>query len=342
MQNNIILWIEYGLTTVAIILLVKALIPVREIIQQLQPLNASCWASAGNARCRWKILSAFIFLFIIGYLFYIIVHASHHVNTLGDMVIPWILFGGAIFVFMVCSLSVKTANDLRKIYILEQESLTDPLMGIYNRRYLDRRLSEETQRAIRYEVPFSIFLLDIDHFKQVNDTYGHQVGDQVLKKLGTVIVNAVREPDIVVRYGGEEILVILPSTKITPTVDIAERLRQIIAATMMVGPELETEQSQASNMQVAPTPESATESRQGMAAHVQPAPKKEEERPAIYITVSIGVAGYRFSDIPDNAEMIINRADQALYQAKEQGRNRVISSNGNDDQAGVVSNGKMT
>ncbi len=341
MQNNT-LWIEYGLTTVAIILLVKALIPVREIIQQLQPLNTSCWASAGNARCRWKILSAFIFLFIIGYLLFIVMHASHHVNTIGDMVIPWILFGGAIFVFMVCSLSVKTANDLRKIYILEQESLTDPLMGIYNRRYLDRRLSEETQRAIRYEVPFSIFLLDIDHFKQVNDTYGHQIGDQVLKKLGIVIVNAVREPDIVVRYGGEEILVILPSTKITPTIDIAERLRQIIAETMMVGPELGTEQPQAINAQVSPTPETATDSRQGRAAHLQPAPKKEEERPAIYITVSIGVAGYRFSDIPDSAEMIIKRADQALYQAKEQGRNRVISSNGNDDQAGVVSNEKTT
>lgn len=337
MQNNI-LWFEYGLTIVAIILLVKALIPVREIIHQLQPLNTSCWASAGNARCRWKILSVFIILFIIGYLLYIIVHASHHVNTIGDMVIPWILFGGAIFVFMVCSLSVKTANDLRKIYILEQESLTDPLMGIYNRRYLDRRLSEETQRAIRYEVPFSIFLLDIDHFKQANDTYGHQIGDLVLKKLGAVIVNAVREPDIVVRYGGEEILVILPSTNITSTVDIAERLRQIIAATMMVGPDLETEQPQATNTQVSSTPEMATGSRDGMAAHVQPAPRKEKERPAIYITVSIGVAGYRFSDVPDSAELIINRADQALYQAKEQGRNRVISSNGNDDQAGVVSN----
>lgn len=328
MQNNI-LWIEYGLITVAIILLVKALIPVRQIIQQLQPLNSSCWASAGNARCRWKILSVFIVLFIIGYMLYIIVHASHHVNTIGDMVIPWILFGGAIFVYMVCSLSVKTANDLRKIYIFEQESLTDPLMGIYNRRYLDRRLSEEIQRAIRYEVPFSIFLLDIDHFKQVNDTYGHQIGDLVLKKLGAVIVDSVREPDIVVRYGGEEILVVLPSTKITPTVDIAERLRQIIAETMMVEPELGTEQPQAVN--VSPTPETATKSRQGMAAQVQDPPKQEKERPAIYITVSIGVAGYRFSGVPDSAEMIVKRADQALYQAKEQGRNRVISSNEIDD-----------
>jgi len=281
MQNNI-LWIEYGLIAVAIILLIKALIPVREIIQQLQPLNSSCWAAAGNARCRWKILSVFIFLFIIGYLVYIVVHASHHVNTIGDMVIPWILFGGAIFVYMVCSLSVKTANDLRKIYIFEQESLTDPLMGIYNRRYLDRRLSEEIQRAIRYEVPFSIFLLDIDHFKQVNDTYGHQIGDLVLKKLGTVIVNAVREPDIVVRYGGEEILVVLPSTKITPTVDIAERLRQIIEETMMVEPELGTEQPPAIHTQVSPVPEVAKENRQGMAAQVQPCPKKEKERPAIY------------------------------------------------------------
>ena len=164
---------------------------------------------------------------------------------------------------------------------------------MYNRRYLDRRLSEELQRARRYEVPFSIFLLDIDHFKKVNDIYGHQLGDMVLKTLRTVIVDSVRELDVVVRYGGEEILVILPSTKAAAARELAERLRQNIEETMMVEP--------------------------------------DKEQPAIYITVSIGVAGYQFSEEPDTANMIIQRADQALYQAKEQGRNRVVFSNNHHD-----------
>ncbi|MFH2123760.1 MAG: GGDEF domain-containing protein [Pseudomonadota bacterium] len=163
-------------------------------------------------------------------------------------------------------------------------------MGIYNRRYLDRRLSEEIERARRYKVPFSIFLLDIDYFKKVNDTYGHQIGDMVLKKLGAVIVDSVRELDVAVRYGGEEILVILPNTKVVNAVELAERLRQKVEETMMAAPDL------------------------------------EKEWPSIYVTVSIGVAGYQFSDDFDTVRNVVERADQALYEAKETGRNKVISS----------------
>ena len=285
MQNNFF-GIEIGLIIVGIILLFMSLGPVKAIIQQLP---------VGKVQTRWKILSILIFIFIAGYIRYSFLHGPVTIHSIADLVVPWIFFGGAIFVFMVCSLSLETAIDLRRIFLLEREIITDPLMGIYNRRYLDRRLTEELQRARRYELPFSIFLLDIDFFKKINDTYGHQVGDMVLKKLGTVIVDSVRELDVVIRYGGEEILVILPNTTVVHAVELAQRLRRKVEETMLVGSDL------------------------------------KENRPAIYITVSIGVSGYQFSGDGDTAAAIVERADKALYQAKSLGRNRVISSNDHDE-----------
>jgi len=125
-----------------------------------------------------------------------------------------------------------------------------------------------------------------------------------------VIVGSQRELDVVVRYGGEEILVILPNTRIVDAVELAKRLRQNIQEKIMVGPDPEKERPQ------------------GMDAQVPLAPWMEKERPAISVTVSIGVAGYLFSGDVDTANKLVARADQALYQAKEQGRNRVVASNG--------------
>jgi diguanylate cyclase (GGDEF)-like protein len=285
MQNKFLL-IAIGTIIVAVLLLVISLVPVRAIVQQLPH---------GSVRNRWGALLSLIFMFISGYIlysFHLFLHRPDSVKSIASLVVPGIFLGGAIFVFMVCSLSLETAIDLRRIFLLEQEIITDPLMGIYNRRYLDRRLTEEIQRARRYDVPFSVFLLDIDFFKKINDTYGHQIGDMVLKKLATVIIDSVRELDIVIRYGGEEILVILPNVRVSNAVELAHRLRQKVEETMLLEPDL------------------------------------RKDQPAIYVTVSIGVAGYRFSADLDTASGVVERADKALYQAKNQGRNRVIA---NDD-----------
>lgn len=176
MRNNHF-WIEFGMIIGGIIGLAISLAQIRAIMQLLPE---------GKVRSRWKTLSLFIFMFIAGYILYGFLHSTVRKNSIADLVAPGILFGGAVFVYMVCSLFVKTALDLQRIYVLEDENITDPLMGIYNRRYLDRRLEEEIQRARRYDVPFSVFLLDIDHFKEVNDAHGHQIGDMILKKLGSV------------------------------------------------------------------------------------------------------------------------------------------------------------
>ena len=118
-----------------------------------------------------------------------------------ELLIPGIFLFGAIFVWLTIRLSLQTAIDLRRIDLLEAENITDPLTMGYNRRYLDRRLDEEAARAKRYSLDLSVLMIDIDHFKRVNDRYGHQAGDVALYKLSSLLKAALRDLDVVSRYG---------------------------------------------------------------------------------------------------------------------------------------------
>ncbi len=184
------------------------------------------------------------------------------------------------------SLSLQTAVDLRRLDLLETENITDQLTQVYNRRYLDRRLDTEVARSTRYALPLSVLLLDIDHFKRVNDTYGHQAGDLALSTLGGLLKTALRDLDVVARYGGEEFLLICVNTPADGAAIVAERLRQMV------------------------------ESQQ-----VRVADGSGESR-NISITISIGVAC--LSGGIDSKGKLVEAADRALYRAKEEGRNRVI------------------
>ncbi len=268
-----------GLVFIGVVILIAALFRVRQLVAQL-PM--------GQIRSRWYGLTSLILVFLTGYTAYVFAFWEHHSEWL-DPIVPIIFFFGAIFVWMVTTLSLQTAIDIRRVTILEQENITDPLIGIYNRRYLDRRLVEECARAQRYALPLSILLLDIDYFKRVNDAHGHQVGDAVLSYLGRLILNAVRASDIIARYGGEEILIITPHTLTAAATDLAERIRQHIETHELV---LTDEHGQ---------------------------------RKSIRITVSIGVATLN-SEISD-CQHLVEQADQALYRAKQEGRNRVSVSN---------------
>lgn len=107
-------------------------------------------------------------------------------------------------------------------------AITDPLTDAYNRRYFDMRINDEMNRCIRYGTIFSLSIIDLDHFKDINDTFGHQVGDSVLKELIVIIKDTVRETDIVARYGGEEFVVIYPSTPKSGVLTQLERLRKSV------------------------------------------------------------------------------------------------------------------
>jgi len=177
--------------------------------------------------------------------------------------------------------SLKEANE--EIRIL---SITDSLTGSYNRTYMNQNLPKEVRRATRYNRPISLVMVDIDHFKRVNDTYGHQAGDQVLKGLVETITASVRSGiDWVARYGGEEFLVVFPETEFQKAMGLAERLRRDV-----------------SDMKI------------------------QIKGDTIQVTASFGVSGFSPSTSPKEIshEAVINLADQALYQAKREGRNRVV------------------
>ena len=172
----------------------------------------------------------------------------------------------------------------RRLELLEL-SRTDGLTGLINRRYFDERLEEELRRAQRYRSPLSCFMMDLDHFKRVNDTLGHLFGDSVLKEVALVARRALRDVDILGRYGGEELVALLPQTGPTEALRAAERIRQGVEA---------------------------------LALEARGATGQSRVR----CTLSIGVASFPAAGIRTGAELV-KVADDCLFAAKEAGRNRV-------------------
>jgi len=275
MQNDISL-ITNILVFVGAALLGISFFPIRRLVLQL---------TARGIRQRWNLLSILIFLFLLSYLSYNIIYWDRY-NNYFILVMPIVFFFSAIFVLLVGTLALQTATDLNQVSALRRENILDPLIGIYNRRHLNLKLAEEIKRAHRYNFQLSMLLLDIDHFKNVNDTYGHYIGDLVLKGLGHLLLKNVRETDIVARYGGEEIAVIAPNTSVPAAADLAERLRQVVETSVMVPAD------------------------------------EQEDRQAVSISVSIGVAGLDQKIV--DKQSLIERTDEALYRAKQKGRNRVV------------------
>jgi diguanylate cyclase (GGDEF)-like protein len=163
---------------------------------------------------------------------------------------------------------------------LKESADRDPLTGIHNRRWLARKLPQTIEFAQRHQRPYAVGMLDIDHFKQINDAYGHLTGDAALVWVATQINCHLRKSDALVRVGGEEFLLLLPETDLPGARELAERICQQLARDRFAS---------AGN-------------------------------PPLQITVSIGVAQLGPTD---NADQLMNRADQGLYVAKQQGRNRV-------------------
>jgi len=172
---------------------------------------------------------------------------------------------------------------------LREQAIRDPLTDLFNRRYLQETLTRELARMIREEMPLSIIMLDIDKFKNFNDTFGHATGDALLKALASLLKLLTREADIACRYGGEEFLVVMPGSTLENATKRAEEIRQRFANTTV---------SLDGNL--------------------------------LNATVSLGVSCYPLHGQTNDA--LIKHADQALYTAKNNGRNRVIVYSNNQDQ----------
>ncbi|QEH05627.1 GGDEF domain-containing protein [Sulfurospirillum multivorans] len=259
--------------------LVRALSPIKRLISELPD---------GTLKRRWRLLSNLtlfflLFYFVFGYNLWLLRESITVLSMLGSLML---LLGG-IASYVMGQLALQTANDVKDMAILQHESITDALTGLKNRRYFDQRMSEEVALSLRHKLPLSLMLLDVDHFKKINDTYGHQIGDEVLSSLAKLISGMVRDSDIVARYGGEEIAIITPRTSKEEAALLAERLRDLIEKTTvaMVGTTQEV----------------------------------------VQVTVSLGICS--LSPVITDKDALIEESDQALYLAKKYGRNRVVVSN---------------
>jgi diguanylate cyclase (GGDEF)-like protein len=165
---------------------------------------------------------------------------------------------------------------------LQRLAAVDPLTSVYNRRFGISRLREEFSRAVRMNYPLGLMMFDIDKFKNVNDTYGHLAGDRVLMQVIKTALAVVREGDVIMRYGGDEFLVILPAASKENACDVGERLRRMVEETAI----------------------------------------KEGDQ-MIRVTISAGITSYPELQA-ESVQDLVKRADEALYSAKESGRNQVI------------------
>jgi two-component system cell cycle response regulator len=163
-----------------------------------------------------------------------------------------------------------------------EAAITDALTGLYNRRYMETHVGGLVEQAVTRAKPLTVLVLDIDYFKSINDSHGHDAGDDVLREFAVRIRKSIRGIDLACRYGGEEFVVVMPETDMAVATMVAERLRRRIAG--------------------------------------DPFPIQEGAR-KIEVTISIGIAGLGRGD---TAASMIKRADQALYRAKRDGRNRVV------------------
>ncbi|WP_113906170.1 GGDEF domain-containing protein [Aliidiomarina celeris] len=195
------------------------------------------------------------------------------------------LYGATKEIEQVCALIYDVSEEANSLLKLQSLSRTDTLSQLFNRGHWQELFEQEFARCQRYNEDCAVILLDIDHFKRVNDTYGHQVGDQAIKAIAQVIRDSQRETDLCGRYGGEEFVVTMPHTTLESAMAVAERLRAKVEAHQL-------------------------------------AIKHEGKPTTLKLTISLGVAA--FSHHYKNAAEWLNSADMALYQAKQNGRNQAV------------------
>jgi diguanylate cyclase (GGDEF)-like protein len=185
-----------------------------------------------------------------------------------------------LFVILLAAVFTVAVRKFRQARHLQNLASTDDLTGLANRRALMAFANDAVERAHRDQVALAVLMIDIDHFKRINDSHGHAVGDQVLRHASRVLTAGLRERDRLGRVGGEEFVAVLPGATLAQARQVAERMRNAIDAARLIGPSGE-----------------------------------------VRFTVSIGVAG---AQMAESADALLERADAALYAAKNGGRNAVV------------------
>ena len=174
-----------------------------------------------------------------------------------------------------------TLKHFQRFSSIKNIAIYDTLTGLYNRRHFEEKLGADAQKSFHGGTPLSLVMVDLDHFKKVNDTFGHTEGDQVLSKISSLLKSSVRKKDTVARYGGEEFILILPGTGLEESFVIAERIRRLVENTLF-----------------------------------------EVGKAQLNLTLSMGISNFPSHGVKSKEELI-KMADQALYDAKRGGRNKV-------------------
>jgi diguanylate cyclase (GGDEF)-like protein len=257
-------------------ILITALVPIRNLIRRLP---------SGKVRLSWILLIGLTIFFVVGYAAYGVVFLGNPQENM-DLIVPIIFLSVSIFVFLSSFLSLSTAMDVRRVTTLEQENVTDPLTGIFNRRYLDRRVQEEFVRAERYRQPLSIILIALDNFTAVNQEYGHVAADCALVSFTRMLESVIRPGDVIARYAGVEFMVVATNTTGPEAYALAEKIR-------------ETADTHALEMV-----------------------DEFKKQLSIRMTNSIGVVSYdkKF----ENAQAFVDCAGQMMDRAKREGHNRTV------------------
>lgn len=202
-----------------------------------------------------------------------------------------IIGAGGVIGGLEAKLMWKMVADLRAAKEkLEFQAMHDELTGLYNRRHMLSEMEREISQVMRYDLPFSLVLIDLDHFKKINDTYGHASGDAVLRHVARLLKQYARASDVIGRWGGEEFLVLLPHTPIDSAWHAAGKWLEALRHAPIITPAGET----------------------------------------LTVSFSAGIAGYKYQDVGsslnDAIDSLLARADERLYAAKDAGRACVVGS----------------
>lgn len=270
----------FYLTITSAVILIFSLYPITKLILALKN---------GKIKNNWITLRILIVLFIILYLVYSLqyiidtIHIREYLNH--PLLIPILLFFGSIFVLVVGFLALKTTKNIKDFQILKEESITDFLLNIYNRRFFNKILNELIDKSRKNkDFKLSLFLIDIDDFKSINDIHGHLIGDLALKNISNILKEQTTQNEILCRYGGDEIVVICPNKTKEERKIIAENIRSFLDNNNLI--------------------------------------EEGINHPEIKKTISVGLVSVENINCVD-IECFLDKADSNLYKAKQKGKNQI-------------------
>ena len=248
-------------------------------------------------RGRWPSMRNLMAFFAVGYTVYLVLLVTGW-PFYKDLIVSEIFFLSSLFMLIVIRFTYRTIRNLLRLDELEELANTDDLTSMFNRRAIMRLLDKEFQKVQRFGVPLSVAMVDLDHFKRINDTYGHLAGDTVLKEVAQVLKRGLRGIDLLGRYGGEEFLCVLPMASADGAFISGERIRNQVK---------ELRFAVTGREQLTPVPQG-----------------EEASGEVVTITISVGVAAIDSEMV--SAEDAVAAADAAMYAAKQGGRDRTCLS----------------